>query len=1239
MIVVSAIQSSGKENVVKENNKSSIFLSYIFLSAGRNDDHGRCAIPFFSSMPISKSIAARLARERAGRGKTAQSSSRWLELLGLLLGSLVVLGGVIRVYQVKQTAIANAEQRLANRELLNLNRVTKPDDLVPFLGDFSTEPERKFVAGKIFDYLTGSDAGADHRRELSNVGRLSTIRVTEEEISRDPGLVSFARRLKDLKENPILRARQLAPIPLEKLEQWLGMTESKPVTLSLLTPDQLREDLKPSFIVRRPEEFRSLFWRWIIIYFSAFYAIHLFWRLCGFKGDGLILPAVHLLTGVGLMLMVSVQDPLRDMTIFVRFASGVLPGGVALCLIACFDILPALKSAIRKVLFGSRGAPEFGGKAEEKAYLVAYLREMGYLPPLVLSFLLSILLISPLGSGPGASAAKVNLFGIQPIEIIKPLLVVFFAAYFTKHWVMIRETRQLNFAGLRVLSRIRIARAYYIMPVLLAVLVALVFFFLQRDLGPALVIAGLFLALYFVARGQMVLSVVGLLAILAGFTGGYLLKTPTTVYDRVQMYLAPWANAAQGGEQIAHAMWGLSAGGFGGTGIGLGRSGLIPEARTDLILAAIGEELGFAGLFLVFVAYAWLIYRGFRAALRASETYTFFLALGLTLLLALQLLLIAGGVMGLAPLSGVVSPFLSLGRSSMIANMAIVGLILAISARHGEPRGEPKGEPKGNADFRRPVKWIGALIGVLMICILAKAAQVQIYRAEEVLIAPALAPRSDGLLDFTYNPRILELRRLIPRGSIYDRSGLPLASSRWEEITQFRARYARLEAKIPQQPSASGRQRYYPFEEVTYHLLGDFRTERNWGATNTSFVERDSNTYLQGFDDHAEEVKVIDPRNGKTYRRLKRDYRELIPLWRHRKDLEHPEAKSLLTRSHDIRLSLDMNLQKSLADKLARRIAEAGSERGAAVVIDAATGELIASVSYPWPVSNVRLSADDDPETAEEALIDRARYALRPPGSTFKLVTAIAALRKDPALSRKTFQCRFVPERNCIGARVTGAGRPVCDDESDVISHPNGHGQVTMAEGIPASCNAYFAQLGVDAVKAEALQQTADLFGVKTSRAGTPEALRPYLSQAAYGQGEVVVSPFRLALVSATIANNGVIPSSRWMLTRDEKRDPKQILNRALAAQLAGYMRSVVTSGTGTRLNGAPVAVAGKTGTAQNNDPRAHSWFTGFAPYGETSGRRIAFAALIENGGYGGRAAASAVLDLVAEAHRLELIH
>jgi len=1189
-------------------------------------------------MPFNQDVAARLARKRAYRDSDIGFNPRWLEAFGLILASIIVLVGLTRVYQAKKTMLATNEQRLANQELLDLNRATQPSELYPFLRglrDIQDENERKFIARKIYDYLSGADSGLAHRRELANVGRLSTIRVTEEEISRDPELVSFAKRLKDLKENPILRARRLAPTPLEKLEQWLGMSENKPLTLSLLTPDQLREDLKPSFIVRRPEEFRSLFWRWVIIYFITFYAIHLFWRLCGFKGDGLILPVVHLLTGLGLTLMVSVQDPLRDMTIFTRFASGVLFGGVALCLIACFDILPALKSAIRKVLLGSRGTPGFDGKAEEKAYLLQYLREMGYLPPLVLSFLLSILLISPLGSGPGASTARVNLFGIQPIEIIKPLLVIFFAAYFNRHWVMMRETRQLNFAGLRVLSRIRTPRAYYIMPVLLAVLAALVFFFLQRDLGPALVIASLFLALYFVARGHAVLSVAGLLAILSGFAGGYLLKIPTTVYDRVQMYLAPWANTAQGGEQIAHAMWGLSAGGFGGTGIGEGRPGLIPEARTDLILAAIGEELGFAGLFLVFLAYAWLIYRGFRAALRASETYAFFLALGLTLLLALQLLLIAGGVMGLLPLSGVVSPFLSLGRSSMIANMAIAGLILAISARHVEP----KGEPKGNADFRRPVKWIGALIGVLMICILAQAARVQIFRAEEILIAPALAPRSDGLLDFTYNPRILELRRLIPRGSIYDSSGLPLASSRWEELTQFRARYARLEAKIPPQPSPSGRQRYYPFEGLTYHLLGDFRTERNWGATNTSFVERDANTYLQGFDDHAEEAPVIDPRNGKTYRRLKRDYRELIPLWRHRKDLEHPEAKSLLTRSHDIRLSLDMNLQKSLADKLTQRIAEARSERGAAVVIDAATGELLASVSYPWPVSNVRLSADDDPETAEEALIDRARYALRPPGSTFKLVTAIAALRKDPALSRRTFQCRFVRERNCIGAEVAGAGRPVCDDESDVKSHPDGHGQVTMAEGIPASCNAYFAQLGVEAVKAEALQQTADLFGIKTSRAGTPEALRAYLSQAAYGQGEVVVSPFRLALVSATIANNGVIPSSRWMLTRDEKRDPKQILNRALAAQLAGYMRSVVTSGTGTRLNGAPVAVAGKTGTAQNNDPRAHSWFTGFAPYGETSGRRIAFAALIENGGYGGRAAASAVLDLVVEAHRLELIH
>ncbi len=1182
-------------------------------------------------MPSSRRNAEQVARQRVIQKTPGRLNARLIETIGLLLVTGIVLFGLVRVTRGKQDAAASARERLERRELVNLNQVTRQEDLLPYLKGFANDAERQFVARKIYDYLSGVDAGGQ-RRELANVGQLYTIQVSEMEVSSQPGLEEYSARFNVLKEDPSYRARKLAPSPLEMILNWIRQEETAPDRLPLLTLDQLRGNMKPLMVVRSTEEFSARL-RWRVAFFLlVFYAVHLLWWLCRFKGDGSILPALLLLTGIGLMLMISLQDPLRDTLLFARFVSGVCWGVAAMGLMACANDLAWFVRHKRATRL-----ERMRGELRSRDHLGSILQDMGYLLPLALSFLLSLGLLSPLGSGPGASSAKVNLFGMQPIEIIKPLLALFFAAYFARHWVMMREMRQLSLARVRLPNWLKLPRLQYLLPILLAVLAAMLFFFFQRDLGPALVIAALFLALYFVARNRAPLSAAGLLAILGGFAAGYFLKAPATVYGRIRMFLSPWDNEVLGGDQVAHSLWGLAAGAAGGTGLGKGRPWLMPEARTDLILSAVGEELGFIGLALVFGIYLWLVYRGVRIALLASSAYQFFLCFGLALLVALQIVLIACGVLGLAPLSGVVSPFLSSGRSAMIANLAIFGLLLSVSGRFGQDE-----QRDDLSAFRRPVKWLASALALLLCVILGKAAYVQLLRADELLIKPALVVREGGALDFAYNPRILEMRRLIPRGNIYDRNGLPLATSRWEELNQSRARYQRLGVTIPANDGASVSRRHYPFEGLTYHLLGDWRTERDWGRADTSFVERDQNTMLQGFNDFPRVRQVLDRRDGKILNRIERDYRMLIPLWRQRDDPDHPAVKELRESKHDIKLSLDIALQKRLADQLRERLVEVRSQRGAAIVLDAATGEILASVSLPWPSSTLRRASDDAPDGAlvgaEDALIDRARYALRPPGSTFKLVTALAALRKDDSLLAKAYECQYVPERQCIGNELKGWGRAICDDDSDVRSHPGGHGSIAMDEGLTLSCNAYFAQLGVYAVKAEGLQETAELFGIRTSRDGTPEALRRSLNQASYGQGEVVVSPFRLALVSATIANGGTMPSTRWLMTRDEQRDSRPVLSRDLAERLAGFMRHVVTGGTGHRLQPSPVAVAGKTGTAQNNDPRSHSWFTGFAPYGQATGRRIAFSVLIENGGYGGNAAAKTALVLVSEAHQLGLI-
>ena len=177
----------------------------------------------------------------------------------------------------------------------------------------------------------------------------------------------------------------------------------------------------------------------------------------------------------------------------------------------------------------------------------------------------------------------------------------------------------------------------------MCVALSIVFFFLQRDMGPALVFACLFLSLYGVARASALVPAIGLALVVCGFVAGFYLGVPHTVGERVSMWLSPWDNLVHGGDQLAHSLWAFSTGGVSGMGLGMGDPQLVPAAHTDLILSALGEEMGFCGVAAVFALYAFLVWRALRIGLRARSDYEFFLAAGLAAATALQLLLIAAG--------------------------------------------------------------------------------------------------------------------------------------------------------------------------------------------------------------------------------------------------------------------------------------------------------------------------------------------------------------------------------------------------------------------------------------------------------------------------------------------------------------------------------------------------------------------------------------------------------------------
>jgi cell division protein FtsI/penicillin-binding protein 2 len=611
---------------------------------------------------------------------------------------------------------------------------------------------------------------------------------------------------------------------------------------------------------------------------------------------------------------------------------------------------------------------------------------------------------------------------------------------------------------------------------------------------------------------------------------------------------------------------------------------MIPAGNTDLVLPAIGEEWGFLGVSAVFLLVGFLVSRAFRAAAHASTRFGYFLAIGLGCLIAFEMLLISSGVLGALPLSGVVSPFLSSGNTAMLANFLIFALILSISA-DASPR------PLASAPW--PLKTALATAATVL---LGFAAYYQVLHDRDYLARDALAFEEDGVKRPQHNPRLNSIAREIPRGNIYDRNGVLLATSSWSELERRRGDYEAMGVQLDRAVSKF-ESRHYPFGAATAHVIGDLRTGENFHASNASLVEHDANGRLQGYQ-----------------------YAELASLVRYRHQPGNPALAAVLARDRDVHLTLDIRLQLRAQEILERRLREAGNRAGSVVVMEAATGDVLAMVSAPAPDPPALRTTAPVPDE----LLDRARYGQYPPGSTFKLVTAMAALLKDPGLKRRTFLCHTLSDGRA-GNIIAGWNRPIKDDIGD-----HAHGTLDMERAIAVSCNAYFAQLGVHDVGSQALSDTAAKLGIST---GTLQELRRSLPFSSYGQGEVLISPFKMARVAATIAAGGAMPQGRWDDTGARTEAPVQVLPREQAAFLAGAMRRVVTEGTGRRaMAGASISFAGKTGTAQLDSGMPHSWFTGFAPYDGDPARRLAFAVLVEHGGYGATAAAPIAREVIEAA-------
>ncbi len=278
-------------------------------------------------MPLTRSTAA----QRAATAAATQAATRTIELAALLAATLVTVVAVALAAQARLAAVAGIDEALKDGRAVDLRTVDWPDPLLPLLEPVIPDSsERRFVAERLGAWLNAGDEGG--RRRVASAGSLATARVEEGQVPRTRRLPQLRERLDAARAT---RPPRAAGAPAE------------PLTIPLLTGAQLAA-IRPALVVRRPADFRWGVVGALLVFLLPFYAVHAWLRLRGSQADRLLLPAVHLLAGIGLALMVGLRDPVRDALLFGRFAQGVAAGCLVLALAASYDVQ---RSPVRRLSY------------------------------------------------------------------------------------------------------------------------------------------------------------------------------------------------------------------------------------------------------------------------------------------------------------------------------------------------------------------------------------------------------------------------------------------------------------------------------------------------------------------------------------------------------------------------------------------------------------------------------------------------------------------------------------------------------------------------------------------------------------------------------------------------------------------------------------------------------------------------------------------------------------------------
>lgn len=1003
-----------------------------------------------------------------------------------------------------------------------------------------------------------------------------------------------------------------------------------------------------AFIVRTPREVTEWFWIIVITFFSSFLLLHLLLTIRFPAADQLLLPVIMILTGLSFVTLFSLQDPLRDRFLvkstFIFFCTG-MAGIVLLQFINLKKFTPDA-GFYRLFLFQNQQKAANGW-------------------PWALAAMGLLLLTILFGTGPEGSGVKVNLFGFQPSEIVKYMVIIFLAGFFTANEKFISEYPSFN------------KRLSFFIFALTAIVSTILLFLVLGDLGPAIVCCFTFIVLFSFSRGDFMPMVATMLLyalctwtfknawLAAGITVGVLIlymvitkkklaesalmalvvvsgfllidKIPVLakiipgpvqrLVDRKAIWSDAWNNQVYGGDQVANGIWAISTGGVTGQRAGEGFAKTIPEAHTDMILPAIGEELGWAGITCIFILFLIYLHRSIIIGRHAGAPFLFYLCAGAGIGTFVQFLLIAGGSTGVLPLSGVALPFISYGGTSLLCSMIAAGFLLSVSRLNGS-----QAQMKYITQ-RQDKNLIPALLAACS-AILLLTINVSRYTFNEKkwITEPALVADRSGVRMYSYNPRINILMNRLQAGNLYDRNRRLIATS---DAALVQAQKDSLVALgIPSGNVTAlaykRQERYYPFGEHMFFWTGDANTGIFSGGNNGYFAEYAHAAELRGFPAPVVKYQV----SASRYRPekflpvtetemtvAKRDYSALTGMLI--AGINSKEVAEFKKRNRDVILTMDAALQT----KIELAIQEDDSlnkKRVSVVIMEDNTGDVLASACWPTPPVNdwERLSLSEN-ELSKlpgwNVNTDIGFTHATQPGSTAKLVTAMAAFNKlgEPA-AKKTI--RIYP-KDLI--RVTGP-------------EPDEAGLITIEKAIVKSNNSFFIRLANESQLQEDMatiymQSGMFLHGVggyyfenetnndqqqekwrtlwretefKSLKRYNPDNIKRTraigISGMSWGQGELVATPAAVARVASAIANNGTMMPNRYVMNiNGQPVNTKPGVGIAKDSAYAKYLSLYMREQSAPKKNKLGILAAGKTGTPERivkGESINDGWYVFFTP-------------------------------------------